>query len=139
MATGTAGTTARKSASQLIHYLRFAVNYNDTGISSGVGKQYLPAGAIIVGTDVYISAAFNAGTTNVLTVGTNTTTDNNIIASGDVDETATGLTQNVKPTGTALGPLSADAQVFAKFAQTGTAASAGKAYVVIKYIPDNDL
>jgi hypothetical protein len=139
MATGTAGTTARKSASQLIHYLRFAVNYNDTGISSGVGKQYLPAGAIIVGTDVHIATAFNAGTTNVLTVGTNTTTDNNIIASGDVDETATGLTQNVKPTGTALGPLSADAQVFAKFAQTGTAATTGKAYVIVKYVVDNDL
>jgi hypothetical protein len=139
MATGTAGTTARRSSVQMVHYLRMAINYNDTGISSGVGKQYLPAGAIILGTDVHIATAFNAGTTNVLTVGTNTTTDNNIVAAGDVDETATGLTQNIKPTGTALGPLSADAQVFAKFAQTGTAATAGKAYVIIKYVVDNDL
>jgi hypothetical protein len=50
MATGTAGTTARKSSIQMVHYLRMAINWNDTGISSGVGKQYLPAGAIIVGT-----------------------------------------------------------------------------------------
>jgi hypothetical protein len=139
MATGTAGTTARKSSIQMVHYLRMAINWNDTGISSGVGKQYLPAGAIIVGTDVLVETAFNAGTTNVVTVGTNTTTDNNIIAAGDVDETATGLTQNVKPTGTALGKLSADAQVFAKYAQTGTAATAGKLYVMIKYVVDNDL
>lgn len=139
MATGTAGSTARKNASQLVHYLRMAINYNDTGIASGVGKQWLPAGAIILGTDVHVATAFNAGTTNVVTIGTNSTSYNNIIASGDVDETATGLTQNVKPTGTALGPLSADAQVFAKYAQTGTAASTGKCYVVIKYVVDNDL
>lgn len=139
MATGTAGTTARRSSVQMVHYLRMVINFNDTGISSGVGKQYLPAGAIIVGTDAYVNTVFNAATTNVLTVGTNSTSYNNIIAAADVDETATGLTQNVKPTGTALGPLAADVQVFAKFAQTGTAATTGKAYVIIKYVVDNDL
>lgn len=139
MATGTAGSTARKLALQVGHTLRIKVNYNDAGIASGVGKQWLPAGAIITGTDVYIATAFNAGTTNVLTVGTNSTSYNNMIAAADVDETAAALTQNVKPTGTALGPLSADAQVFVKFAQTGTAASAGVAYIIVKYIVDNDL
>lgn len=139
MATGTAGTTARKYAMQIVHTLRFVVNYNDTGVSAGVGKQYLPAGAIIVGTDVYVATVFNAATTNVVTVGTNSTSYNNIVAAADADETATGLTQNIKPTGTALGPLSADAQVFVKYAQTGTAATTGKAYVVIKYVVDNDL
>ena len=130
---------ARQSVDQQIHYLRFVVNYNDTSISGGA-RSYgaLPAGAIIVGTDVYINTVFNAGTTNVLTVGTNTTTSNNIIAAADVDETATGLTQNVKPTGTALGPLSADIDVYVKYAQTGTAATTGKAYIIIKYVTDND-
>ena len=69
MATGTPGSTARKNALQLVHYLRFTVNFNDTGIATGVGKQWLPAGAMIIGTDVNISTAFNAGTTNALTVG----------------------------------------------------------------------
>jgi hypothetical protein len=138
MPTGTLATTARQTHEQQVHYLRFRVRYNDTGIATGVGKQFLPAGAIIIGTDVHVAAVFNAGTTNVLTIGTNAATYDNIIAAADVNEAATGLTQNVKPTGAALGPLAADVRVFAMYTQTGTAASAGDAYVVIKYIPDND-
>ena len=139
MTTGIAGSTARKNALQLTHYLRIKVNYNDAGIATGVGKQWLPAGAIITGTDVYVATAFNAATTNVVTVGTNATSYNNIVASADVDETTIALTKGIKPTGTALGPLAADTQVFAMYTQTGTAATAGTAYVVISYIPDNDL
>lgn len=138
MTTGTAGTSARKNAAQMVHYLRFAVNYNDAGIASGVGKQTLPAGALIVGTDVYIGTAFNAGTTNVLTVGTSGVFTE-IVAAADVAEGSTGLTQNIKPTGVMLGAIASDTQVFASFTQTGTAATAGAAIVVIKYIPNNDL
>jgi hypothetical protein len=139
MTTGTAGSTARQNSQQQIHYLRFAVNYNDAGIASGVGKQWLPKGALIVGADVYIGTAFNASTTNVLTVGTNATSYNNIVAAADADETTVALTKGIKPTGIALGPLAADAQVFAMYAQTGTAATTGSAVVVISYIPNNDL
>lgn len=139
MATGTAGSKARILHYQQIHYLRFDVNYNDNGIANGVGKQVLPAGAIITSVSVSINTAFNAATTNVLTVGTNATNYNNMVASGDVTPGAAGLTNGIKPTGTALGKLAADAQVFAKFAQTGTAATAGNATVIVHYIPDNDL
>lgn len=140
MATGTPGTTARQLPYQVVHYLRFTVNFNDTGIATGTGKQTLPAGAIIVGTDVIIQTAFNAGTTNVVTIGSNAATFNNIVAAADVDESgAVPLTQNIKPTGTAFGPLAADARVFAMYTQTGTAATAGRLTVIIKYIPANDL
>ena len=139
MATNTAGTTARKLSSQQVHYLRFAVTYSDSGIASGVVKQTLPAGAILVGTDVLVSTTFNAQTTNVLTVGINGTTANNIVPSDDADETTAALTQNVKPTGTALVPLAADSPVYVKYTQTGTAATQGVAYVVVKYVPNNDL
>lgn len=138
MATGTAGTTARRSSHQMVHYLRFVVNFNDTGIASGVAKQTLPAGAIVIGTDVNVTTVFNAGTTNVLVVGL-AGVSNNLIAAGDVDESTAALTQNVKPTGTALVPLAADSLVKVAYTQTGTAATTGKAYVIIKYIPDNDL
>jgi len=139
MATGTPGSTARQLNQQQVHYLRIAVTYNDANIANGVGKQWLPAGAIIIGTDVHIDSVFNAATTNVLTVGTNATSYDNIVAAADVNEGATGLTQNVKPTGTALGALTADAQVFVKYTQTGTAATTGKAYVIVKYVANNDL
>ncbi|MCA6114249.1 hypothetical protein J6524_04805 [Bradyrhizobium sp. WSM 1738] len=138
MATNTKGTSARQYREQQVHYLRFLVNYNDAGIAAGVKKQTLPKGAIIVGTDVHNATAFNAGTTNVLTVGGGTNF-NEIVAAGDVDETATGLTQNIKPTSTFLGPLAADTDVYVKYTQTGTAATAGKATVIVKYVVDNDL
>lgn len=138
MATGTAATAARQSHNQQIHYLRFAVTYSDAGIATGVSKQTLPVGAVIVGTDVVVGTTFNAQTTNVLTVGTNGTTANNIIASGDVDETTAGLTKSVSPTGAALGALASDLPVWVKYTQTGTAATQGAAIVIVKYVPNND-
>jgi hypothetical protein len=139
MATGTAATTARQSAEQQVHYLRFTVNYNDAGIATGNGKQYLPKGAVIIGTDVVVTTAFNAGTTNVLSIGTEASTYTNIVTTAQAVAGTPGLKANLAPTGLALGPLAADAQVFALYTQTGTVASAGVAVVVIKYIPNNDL
>lgn len=140
MATGTPGTTARQLPYQVVHTLRIKVNYNDAGVAAGVGKQWLPKGAIITSTSVHVATAFNAGTTNVLTVGTNASAYNNIVAGNDVDETAAGVITNaIKPTGTALGPLAADARVFVTFTQTGTAATTGSAIVLIHYVPDTDL
>lgn len=135
-------STARRLTTQQVSYLRFKVNYNDTGIATGAGngKQTLPKGAIVTGTDVYVSAAFNAGTTNVFEVGSATGTTNNAdLVGSSFNEAATGLTQNIAPTGAMLGPLAADTQVFAVYTQTGTAATAGAAYVIIKYVIDNDL
>ena len=139
MTTGTPGSTARQLPYQVVHTLRIKVNYNDAGIASGVGKQWLPKGAIVTSTSVHVATAFNAGTTNVLTVGTNASAYNNIVAGADVDETAVAITNAIKPTGAALGPLAADARVFVTFTQTGTAATAGSAIVLIHYVPDTDL
>jgi hypothetical protein len=129
---------ARRNALQLVHYLRIAVNYNDPGIAAGVAKQTLPAGAIIIGTDVLVTTVFNAATTNVLTVGCAGVADN-IVAAADANEAALGLTQNIKPTGTALVPLAADSLVKVAYTQTGAAATTGKAIVIVKYVVDNDL
>jgi hypothetical protein len=138
MTTGIQGSTARRNSSQQVGYLRFAVNYNDVNIANGNTKQWLPAGAIITDTSVYVSTAFNAGTTNVLTVGLGSS-NNTVVASGQVTPGSTGLTNAIVPTGNALGPLASDLQVNVTFTQTGTAATAGQAIVMIKYIPNNDL
>jgi hypothetical protein len=139
MATGTPGTTARQLPYQVVHTLRIKVNYNDAGVATGVGKQWLPKGAVITSSSVYVGTAFNAATTNVLTVGTNASTYDNIVAAADVTEGSIALTNAIKPTGTALGPLAADSRVFVTFTQTGTAASAGQAIILIHYVPDTDL
>jgi hypothetical protein len=138
MTTGIPGSTARRNQTQQVGYLRFSINFNDTGISSGVNKQWLPAGAIITDTSVYVGAAFNAGTTNVITIGLGASA-NTIVASGQVSPGAVGLTNAIVPTGNALGPLASDLQVNVTYTQTGAAATAGSAVVMIKYIPNNDL
>ncbi|MBR1206612.1 MULTISPECIES: hypothetical protein [unclassified Bradyrhizobium] len=138
-ATNTPSTTARQLQEQQVHYLRFAVNYNDPGIAAGVKKQTLPKGALLIGTDVYIGAAFNAATTNVLTVGSAAGSNADIVSAAAENEGATGLTQNIPPTGAMLGPLAADTPVFVQYTQTGAAATAGSAVVIVKYIPNNDM
>ncbi len=131
-------TTARQTQFQQVHYFRKTVNFNDTGIASGVYVGTLPAGAQVIGTDVNVLVVFDAVTTNVLTAGINSTAYDNLVADGDVDESAVALTQNIKPTGTALVPLAAASDFYVKYTQTGTAATAGQAVIVVKYIPNND-
>jgi hypothetical protein len=149
MTTGIPGSTARRNTTQQVGYLRFAVNFNDTGIAAGVNKQWLPAGAVITDTSVMIATAFNAGTTNGLTVGLTpigsspdvggTAVTNNVVAAGQVAPGTIALTNGIVPTGAALGPLATDAQINVTYTQTGAAATAGQAIVMIKYIPNNDL
>jgi hypothetical protein len=134
-----AQSTARALPEQVVHYLRFDVNYDDAGISSGVRKQTLPSGAIILSTTTLITTVFNAVTSNVLTVGINSSSYDNIVSAGRADETLAGLYNGIEPTGTALGKLDANADVYAKYTQTGTAATTGAATVIIQYVVDNDL
>lgn len=125
----------RQSNSQVVHYLRKTVNYNDTSISSGVLMGTVPKGAHFVGSSVHVRTAFNAGTTNVLTVGTNSSSYNDIVASATVDETTLGTT--LATTAANVAYPTGDLGVYIKYAQTGTAASAGVADVVVMYVPDD--
>lgn len=133
-----AHTSPRQTQYQFHHAFRKLVNFNDTGIGTGVYVGTFPAGAIITSTAVMIEVAFNAATTNVLTAGTNASSYNNLCAAGDVDETAKALTVGIKPTGTALGALAADTDFFVMYTQTGTAATTGQAEIIITYFCNND-
>ena len=136
MTTGVRGRAARNLGLQAVHYFRKTVNYNDTGISSGVSVGFLPAGAQIVGTVVNVETAFNAATTNVLTVGTNSSSYDNIAAGADVTE-GSAAGSGLITAGTGL-EFTQDTELFVKYTQTGTAASAGKAHVIVMFVPNND-
>ena len=138
MTTGIPGSTARRNTSQQVGYARFTVNFNDPNVANGDTKQWLPAGALIIGTDVQVVTPFNAATTNVLSVGLGAS-NANVVAGGAAAPGAVALTQNIAPTGAALGPLAADSQLNVTYTQTGAAATAGQAIVVVKFIPNNDL
>lgn len=132
MPTGTAGGPGRRGHLQVVDVICQDITFNDTGAATGIATgKWLPAGGIILSTDVSVNTAFNAQTTNVLTIGLNGTTANNIVAT--VAATA-GLVLNLAPTGTALGKLTADTQVYVKYTQTGTAATTGNATFIIKYV-----
>lgn len=126
---------ARQTQFQQKHYFRKTFNWNDVGIGSGVYVGTLPAGAFITSTDILVVTAFNAASTNVISAGTNSTAYNNLI----VTPTNTAGTQASQlPTGTAQGPLTADTDFFVQYTQTGTAASAGQAVIVVNYACNND-
>lgn len=139
--------TARELPTPQTNFVRFQVAFGEAGIAAGVLKATLPIGAFITKVSAEIITAFNAATTNVLTVGVNQGTSE-IIASGDVTATAAAVTAVTRALGrgqtqTASSAVSGVAQteggvgLYAKFAQTGTAATAGLAEIVVEYAPAN--
>lgn len=98
-------------------------------------KCVLPADASIVDVDIF-GVASNAATTATISVGT-TTTSNEIINAQDV-KTAGG---HIRPTTSwstnypnqTNYPLGADIQIYAKYAETGTASTLGGPYTIVVY------
>lgn len=135
MATNTAAILPppRQDPRQVVNTLRKTVNFNDVGIASGVAfDNSLPQSAFISRVMVEIVTAFNAVTTNVLTVGTNSTAYDNIIGPGDVNETIAGVTEVGRSYGRGL-TAAADVTPYAKYTQTGTAATTGQAVILIQF------
>jgi len=105
--------------------------------TNGVPIGALEAGAIPLSVHVYVPTAFNAGTTNTLDVGVIGTVAGYAAAAS----TLVGAT-GFKPalTGTLSGkPLDADAVIYAKYGQTGTAATAGAAIVILTFVNRREL
>ena len=104
------------------------VKFNTTGIATGVELKKLPNNVKITRAVAVVGTAFNAGTTNVLTIGTNDDVDN-ILGSGDITEgTAGAYTKAVFVDG-ANGD-----KIKAKYTQTGTDATTGEAEIFIFFV-----
>ena len=72
-----------------------SIAFNTTGAATGVELCTLPANIIVTKAIAVVGTAFDAGTTNVLTVGTNDDVDN-MLGSSDVTEgTAGAYSKNV--------------------------------------------
>lgn len=140
VATNTAPVSppARETHAQEINWLFKTVNFGDAGIATGVAfDNSIPAGAFIIGTWVEVQIAFNAGTTNPFTVGTNSTSYNDLfsIADGPGNNTTSfsvGTTLATRGMG-GLIAASAAKTPYVKYTQTGGAATTGKAHVLIAY------
>lgn len=115
--------------------LFFTVNFNDTGIASGVKKFTLQASVdkpLLLEFSAEVITAFNAVTTNVLTVGSDTTA-NQFLAAADITEGTPGF----YPASNAnkLYRITANTDIYVKYTQTGTAATTGKANIYINVTP----
>lgn len=99
-------------------------------------KAVLPADASVVDFDIY-GVASNAGTSATISIGT-TSAANELINAQDV-KTAGGKIRPTTSVTTNLPNLentplsSGDLQLYAKYAESGTASSAGGPYTVIVY------
>lgn len=124
---------ARKPYQHFDTYISKAITFATSGIGTADTVQIgtLPAGCLVLDTIVRVTTAFDAGTTNVLIVGTSAD-DDEFIEAGDVDETAIGTTFSDRSAGLSF---TADTPVYVKYTQTGTAAAAGAADIVVRYIP----
>lgn len=126
---------SRRDPRQVTNTLKRTLNFNDSDIAQFSFFSALPGGAFITKVYIEIVTAFNAGTTNPITVGTNSTTFNNIIASGD----NTPGTPQVYSPALAIGKYgrslaaAGDVAVFGTYIPTGTAPTTGQAVIVIEY------
>lgn len=128
--------TPRQTQFQHVHYLRKKVVLGDAGLTTGVLVGTLPAGAIIAyEAAVMVSTAFDAGTTNVLVVGT-TVGGTDVVTAAVSLSGATGTKR--MSTADSLGPMAADTDIWVQYTQTGTAATVGTAYILIPFYPNND-
>jgi hypothetical protein len=129
MATNTAGTPAREYHTAQVHYLTKAFTYSDDGSTLDMGT--VPAGGYVVRGGVVVTTAFNAGSTNVLDIGTSSDTDGfaTDLALGTVgvivaDEMATSNDAY----------CSADTLIQCVVDLTGTAATTGAGLAWVEYI-----
>jgi hypothetical protein len=121
-----------------IGYLRRTINFDTPfadapGVTAtnGVPIGGLEAGAMVLGVDVCIETLFNAATTNVLVVGTAADDDGFAATAGTVPGTA-GFKPNLQGALSGI-PLAANTVCYVKYSQTGTAATTGKAHIVVKF------
>lgn len=110
---------------------RITVTYASSNIATGVLWFRLPARAQVMACAANVETAFNAGSTNVLTVGYGASM-NEIIAAADVDESSATYQAVTTPLGL---EFTEEKDVYVKYTQTGTAATAGKATIILSYLP----
>ena len=123
----------RQDPRQVTNTLKKTFTFSDANASTGINfDNSIPVGAFITGCWVSITTVFNASSTNVLTVGTNSTTFNNLVAAGDVDELTVGTTNVTRGLGPSLA-ASADVTPVVKYTQTGTPGTTGVAVILITY------
>lgn len=136
MTTGTAGTSARQFHTQQIHFLRKSLV--ETGTAANQSEVFtvgvIPAGSTILKSlsGVNVDVAYTSATNKLINIGTTANDDlyGTLLSAASI--AFVPLDEAVAMT------VSADTTITASHALTGTVGTAGRAEVVIAYIPDTD-
>jgi hypothetical protein len=131
MATGTAGTSAREYHTKQVHYLRTAISYAD-GATNVYTLGYIPTGATVIRGGAIVTTAFNAGSGNVLDIGT--AADDDGFATDLALGTIGVIVADEMATTDDMYAASADTKIIATLALTGTAATAGAGFAWVEYL-----
>lgn len=124
--------TAQTLESRVVQVLGpYSFTKSTANISSGVTIGRLPVGAQVLGTLVTVTEAFNASSTNVITVGTDAEYDNFYDADDGAETVGNVFITNTPAAGAVIAT---EADVKVKYAQTGTAATTGAATVSLLFI-----
>ncbi len=133
MPTGTVGTVAREYHTDQVHYLSLPISYLD-----GATKVYtvgiIPAGALVIRGGVCVTTAFNAGTGNVIDIGTSADDDG---FATDLALGTIGVINADEMATTNDAYVTTDTTITATLALTGTAPTAGAGFAWIEYIMAN--
>jgi hypothetical protein len=111
-----------------LYPIEVELDWNTTDFGTGVVIGTLPNGCRIMFAEATVQTQFNAASTNLLNIG----------YSGSGTEICTGVSIGVAantlitlPQAKIANPLTADRTIYARFTQSGTAASAGKLHISI--------
>lgn len=129
MPTNTAGQASRHYNTHQTHYLYKSFTYADDGSELEMG--YVPAGGYVIRGGVIVTTAFDAGSTNVLDIGTAADPDG---FATDLALGTIGVISADEMATTNDAYCSADTKIVATVDLTGTAATAGAAMAWVEYI-----
>lgn len=137
MAANTTGIPARQYEQQLMHFMRRQIAFNTAliGTDDSIQVGTLPAGAVVYDAIVKVTTAFNAGTNNLINIGI-VGDDDGLLDETDIDATSAEVQSSRRGCDLSFAD---DTPVYVTYDQSGTAATAGVAEIIVMYIPDNDL
>ena len=133
----------RQLTDQVLHIARYTFSFSTPGNSTmnpaggGVNFGAVPPGAVVKSTEIYVTDAFNTGTTVTLNVGfSGNGTD--LVSAGNLAGAA--LTTTAAPIAASKTTLQATAktgtQLYATLNAAGTAATTGNCTVLVSFQPD---
>jgi hypothetical protein len=132
MATNEAGKLGRQLALQVVHYMRKGITYEDNSGVVGI----LPANAIVLGGNVYVTTGFNDTNGDDIDIGVSGGDDDLFMSAGDLNTAATVAFDDL-----AIANAISTSERTVTWNYT-TAASgdgtAGAAEIVLWYCVDND-